>query len=814
MDEWTLADLLPGLYVSLLAAGLAAALRRWYDPVPARVLAIFGLLLALLLGPVLFGGGVLLPLGNLPGHIPYRYLPPSDPPSIGLQSDLVVQIAPWQLQVRRALGEGRWPLWNSLAGAGMPLLGDPQSQSFQPLIVAAYPFDLWRGVGITAALRILLALVFLFLLLRRQGLGAGAALCGSLAYGLGGFLLFWLGWPLANCAALLPAVLYAIVRCDEEGGARDFLLLSLALAGLLLAGHPEAQVYSLALAGLFALARAWRRRWEGAGRLLARYGLAAALAGGFAAPVLLPILDYLPKSHRSYMIAYHLAPRPLGELWAELGRPETLAFWRERAAERLLPTAAPRAFGDHFSYWGSGNLFEDASGFAGSAALLAAALTLTGRRCRFPQERLMTAVLLGSLLLLAQPPGFDRLAGRLPLAGPTAIHQHQRLLLLVVLSLAYLAACEVERRARGEGSRWVVPAVAAALAGLVAWVYLTYPSPENPELLAEFRQGWLRTHLLVLTGAAVLLTFRGKRWIPWAFGVLLAVELLPAHGPYVRPAPRRLAYPETPPLRFLQSHLGDSRFLGLGRGILPPNFASVHGLNDVRVDNPALPAGYIHTTHPLLRRSPVPVLGRPEHPIYDLLSVRYVMTRPGVDIPLLKLVFRDKTGWIYERPRRLPRLFLPRRAVEHDGGLWAEWLDRNPNFAVRALVQGIPKGKRAWKARRPPESSLAVTLPEPGRVHAQGRLAERRLLASSVFQDGHWRLLVNGEPRPVFFANGPFVAAWLPRGDRRIELLYRPRPFLAGCLLAALSLAGAAVWWVPPPGRMLSSSHGHRRRPA
>ena len=302
--------------------------------------------------------------------------------------------------------------------------------------------------------------------------------------------------------------------------------------------------------------------------------------------------------------------------------------------------------------------------------------------------------------------------------------------------------------------------------------------------------------------------------MPWAFGALLAVELLPAHGPYVRQAPRRLAYPVTPPMHFLRDHLGDHRILGLGRGMLPANFASVYGLNDVRVDNPALPAGYIHATHPLLRRGPVPILGRPEHPIYDLLGVRYVMARPGVDIPLFRRVFRDKTGWIYERPRPLPRLFLPRRAVKHDGGLWAEWLDRNPNFALHALVEEIPRGKRAWKARQPRESGLAVTLPEPGRIHAQAQLAERRLLASSVFQDGHWLLLLNGEPRPVFFANGPFAAAWLPRGDLGIEFLYRPRPFLAGCLLAALSLAGAAVWWVPPPGRMLSSSHGHRRRPA
>ncbi|HEV7518808.1 MAG TPA: hypothetical protein VGR07_21120, partial [Thermoanaerobaculia bacterium] len=48
-------------------------------------------------------------------------------------------------------------------------------------------------------------------------------------------------------------------------------------------------------------------------------------------------------------------------------------------------------------------------------------------------------------------------------------------------------------------------------------------------------------------------------------------------------------------------------------------------------------------------------------------------------------------------------------------------------------------------------------------------------------------------------ADGPFLAAWLPAGEHRLDLVYRPRTFLPGCLLAALALAAAALWWVPPP---------------
>src|SRR3954471_15767066 len=102
MSGWSPLDLVPGLWVGLLGAALALALRRWYDPVPRRILAVFALTLGLLFFPVLFGGRVALPLGNLCAYLPYRQLPPAAHPGIGIQGDLIHQITPWTLEVRRA----------------------------------------------------------------------------------------------------------------------------------------------------------------------------------------------------------------------------------------------------------------------------------------------------------------------------------------------------------------------------------------------------------------------------------------------------------------------------------------------------------------------------------------------------------------------------------------------------------------------------------------------------------------------------------------------------------------------------------------
>ena len=808
MSGWTLADLLPGLYVFLLGIGLAAVLRQWFDPVPWRILAVFGLLLVVLFGTVLFAGGVLLPLGNMAGYYPFRGLPPPDPQTVVLQGDLIHQITPWTQEVRKAFWLGHWPLWNAGSGAGMPLLADPQSQVLQPLVVAAYPFPILAAVGITAALRVFVALIFSFLLLRRLTLGEAAALGGSLAFGLGGFTLLWLGWPMANCAALLPPVLYGIARCDRgaEVGSdrRDLVLLGLATTALLLAGHPEVMVYALAFAGVFLLDRVRRRGRAGGGRLLVRCGAAMALAGGLAAPMLLPALEYLPETDRAATVLATMPPITPGELWRNLRRPEIREQWRRRAVERLLPIVAPRAYGDFNYFWGDNNVIDSGAGFVGLAALLAAGVALvpgTGRR-RLPQERLALAVLIVALLLIAQPPGVDRLFLRLPVIGATFVHQCRRILLLVSFGLAALAACEIDRRTRGEGSRWPVLAVAAGLAALVIWGYRAHPNPQDPTLLAGLRNQMLAVHLTALGLAAALLALRPKgRWglaIPWLFCGVVAGELLVVHRPFVPPAPRRLAYPVMPPVRFLQEHLGDARMLGLGEWTLPPNFGLMYGLADARIDNPSLPNTYSQMTWPLRRDDPGHRLARPRHPLYDLLGVRYVITEPHVGLRL-KAVFQDSSARIYERANPLPRLFLPERAVAWQGDVWEDWLEENRDFAKRALVQSIPGGAEDWRASQPDASSLALALLEPEHIRARARLAEPRLLASSVLQDGRWNVLAGGKWRRNVLVDGPFVGVWLPAGEWRVDLLYRPGSFVAGLLLAALALAAAAAWWVPRP---------------
>jgi hypothetical protein len=802
--SWSPLDLLPGLYVLLLAAGLAAALRRWFDPVPWRVLAFFLLLVTILFGPSLFAGWAQLPVPNILAAPPYTGQPRL-PGGNWLQGDLVFQIAPWTLEVRRAVAAGHWPLWNAGAGIGMPLMGDPQSQFLQPLVWLASPFFLGTALGVTSALRLLTALIFTFLFLRRQGLGALSSTAGAVAYGLGGFVMLWLGWPIGNAAALLPAALYGVARCADPGGRRDSALLAAAIAGLLLAGHPETMLYGLAVAGFLLLARILgqadtRARWG----LLVRGGAAFLVAGCLAAPILLLAQEYLPQSHRARVVEVRHVEKPFADAFQELARPGAWAGWRERTARRLLQVPAKHAFGELGDSWGDRNVVEDQCGFTGAAPLLAAGAALLpfGRRRRFPHERFFALVLGVSLALIALPPGFHRLFLRLPVIGMTAVHQHQRLLMVVTFCIAVLAAAEVERWRCGEGRRVAVAAAALLLTGLMLWAYLGHPSPETGRVITGFLEGGLAAQLTALACAAGLLA-----WLPSSArgrsGLLLvalfAAELLLLHWDSNPAAPTRAAYPATAPIRFLQEHLGPWRMVGLGNCYLA-NLPQVYGLRDARIDNPSQPAIQTILTQPVSRNPMTPRFGKPKHPIYDLLAVRYVMARPGLKLPL-RPVFRHPEAWVWERPSPLPVLFLPRRVRIIRQEDWTRWVLRNTDFSARALALPSPGYHKHWRSRAAVPARVDLVDWQGARVRARADLGEPRLLATSILQDGHWHLLVDGERAPTTLANGPLVAAWLPAGRHSLELLYRPPRLLLGCALAALALAAACTLWIPPPPR-------------
>lgn len=820
MTGWSATDLLPALWLVVLAFLIDRGIRRWEVRMPAAGWTLAGAMVAALLAPALVTGRVLASAQKLTAFPPFLGSGAAAGAGNPLHGDLLFQVIPWRAAVRRFLFAGEWPLWNPWSGAGVPLLANPSAQALHPLAVLGLPLALAQRPAVEAGLRVLVAVVFMFLLLRHQGAGRPASLFGAAAFGSSGFLVLYLGWPLASSAALLPLAVYATVRWMDEGGRVTWVVLALALAAVLTAGHPDTILWVLLVAGLFAVSRTIPPRVPA--RRFVGWSAALVVAAALAAPVLVPTAFELPRSHRAAVTASRESRLEAGFArsgpWQGRSPREALA----ESARRLLPVAAPSSFGNNRfgAFWGEERNVNAASGgFAGSAALLGAVLALAcllGRR-RAPGlagERpaaglvLVAAVLTAKLpavpLLLAQIPGLDRSAGF-----------HRRSHMVLAFGIAYLGAAAVERWRRGSLPPARVIAAALALAALVAWGYLAHPFPADPSALRTLRMGSLALHLGVLAVAAGLLASRrlGRaRWAALVLVVVQAAELLILHAPANPTAPASLFYPRTPALEFLAEEADGERIVGLGNS-LRANVASVYGIADARTNDPSKPWKIQRLLDPVLPRpgrfAIADAVVRPDHPVLDLLGVHYVLVEPRRELPGLERAFAGDDASVWARPAPLDRLFLPTSAVvlageDAPGGgdpgpEWWRWTAANPDFAARSLVEPSPGHLDPWRAERPSGAWLGVESAEPTRWSARALLPEERLLASGIYQDGGWRVLVDGLSTPTVTTNGALVGAWLPAGEHRLELIYRPPGFLAGCLLAALALAVLAAVAVPPP---------------
>ena len=472
---------------------------------------------------------------------------------------------------------------------------------------------------------------------------------------------------------------------------------------------------------------------------------------------------------------------------------------------RLVLNAAPHAFGNNRfgAYWGERNINEDAAGFASTAALLAALASVwplaAGRR--FPQERLMWGTALVCLAILARPPGLTWIFTLVPVVRES-LSFHSRVSMLLDFTIAYAAACAWERWRRGEIRVRHDVLIGVALAALIAWAYLAHPGPD-PAVLAGLRYGSLALQLVSLGVAVLLLAGRFSSWRAWGLATVVAAELLFFHAPANPPVTADLYYPETPPITFLQKRLDPwHRMAGLGPA-LRPNFASVYGFADPRSSNPTKPTAYLEAIQRIsaFRIRATDGFTAPADPLYGLLGVHFLMTPPRewLSAPY-RLVSRRGGTWIHQNRQALPLLFLPASATACPGPGWSACTAGVRDFGEQAVLRELPHPR--WATADPPASSLGLGTIRPAWLRAQAHLAEPRLLASSVYQDGNWKLLIDGKPSPTILANGPFVAAWLSPGapgDAGIDLLYRPGSFVLGLAVAALGLAAGVAFWVPPP---------------
>ncbi|HEV8435223.1 MAG TPA: hypothetical protein VGR95_17570, partial [Thermoanaerobaculia bacterium] len=214
----------------------------------------------------------------------------------GLLSDLYAQIWPWQSAVRYAWSQHTWPLLNPFMLCGDVLAAAMQPGAFDPFNLLALLLPLPQWMTFYASLTLLFAALFTFSYVRAIGCREAPALVAAAGFMLGANMLMFVGWPLSRAWTYLPLVFLGVRIIVRDRTVRGSVLLMIALALLILSGHPESLLHVVVVGGVYGVFEIVTTR-TGAPKAIALAVVAGVLALLIGAIQLLPFLEASPQTY-------------------------------------------------------------------------------------------------------------------------------------------------------------------------------------------------------------------------------------------------------------------------------------------------------------------------------------------------------------------------------------------------------------------------------------------------------------------------------------------------------------------------------------
>ncbi len=210
-------------------------------------------------------GGPLIGRGLLIGADVTRTVPPWDadtPTSFvyrhGGINDTVDSGAPAREAIRRTLvDDHRLALWDPYPNGGGPLASVPNSGTFAPINWPLFPLGVGHGLAWAALLRLAVAAIGMYFLLRWIGLSRFAGVCGGLIYCTSGFVIVWNNYPQADIAAMIPLLFLTADVLRERRRAINVVAVAAVVAAMLLEGYLPLVLVTLYALGAFLVVRWW-----------------------------------------------------------------------------------------------------------------------------------------------------------------------------------------------------------------------------------------------------------------------------------------------------------------------------------------------------------------------------------------------------------------------------------------------------------------------------------------------------------------------------------------------------------------------------
>jgi len=149
--------------------------------------------------------------------------------------------------------KGELPAWNMSQGFGRPLGADMMSGAFSIFKIPFFISPSLATLDFVLLVRICIATLGMLFFLKKQQLSSMAALCGSLAFSLSGYFLYFANMGHIQVEVLIPWLLLAVDYSFTKKNLSSLFLMSFTILLLFMAGHPESMVIALSFSVVFAI---------------------------------------------------------------------------------------------------------------------------------------------------------------------------------------------------------------------------------------------------------------------------------------------------------------------------------------------------------------------------------------------------------------------------------------------------------------------------------------------------------------------------------------------------------------------------------
>ena len=767
--------------------------RRWIpavrDGLPWRVAAFFYALVLIYLFRPMTGQYVNLPVDFL------NILPPwgswghrhglSNPE----MNDLTMQIVPWAHQAREAWRSLQFPIWNPLSGCGYPLLANGQSSAMSPLRLLALPLPLGYAMTAEAAMKLLIALTFMYLFCRRRYAELPSAI-GAIAFAFCTFVSTWLHFPIVTVAVWLPAAFLALELLIERRTYRRFAFAAVVWASMLYGGHPETVTHVTFFGGLFALWIAFVERpvsWRDGVRSLGLAAAAIFVAALLAAPFIATFAETVKKSRRFQELQVHANEEPPFSDF-----PSAIA------------TFEPNFYG-HAPFekpWGPATA-ESITGFAGILgiaswfALLYRAIAQ--RRLRSREMFLVILALVAAGIAFNWPV----VSSLFHFVFKLAANARLRLLLCWIAAAMTAAAIDAALRERATPFLLGVLTTAVLLFRTVLKVGFPNAAMKDTAILAI-----LPSILVLALSALFVLQARARHIAAMLIGAALIAELWTASEGWNPVLPVEAMYPKTPLIETLQRLQAATpanapfRVAGIGAALFP-NAQAMYGFADIRTHDPMANGRYLGVLRLLANLETNDYFSKWQNvktPLLNYLNVRYLVGARDLapDDPVrYRLVYDGRDGRIFENRDVRPRFFAARDIVlEFHSNLFAQALKEH-DLSQQTVVNLLPvDSDRMRQDLLFPKSDPVVQIVEARDPDFRLRIRSRRhalIVSSQPFWPG-MRVSLNGHSVRALPVNGAFLGFTVPPGDWDVHINYLPATFYGGLAAALVTVLSLIAW--------------------